>query len=305
MKYSYYTTDVFSNQIFNGAQVAVFPQAEGLDTRLMQLIARELNLPESVFILPAQNENSDRRIRIFSPEKELDFGGHPLLATGLVLAHSGEIELKPSHTMVRVEQNSGVLPINISQEPNKPFFIQFSLTVEPLVDYYVPSERELARILSVDEHDIENKLYTTRLVSCGLPYLVVPLRSYEAIRKARFNFAAWSESTAPQTAAQEILLVSNKTAAKESDFHVRLVGPNIRVHDDPAVGSAMPTLAAYLTSHTHLREGTYTFTVDRGQMEKRRSVLNLEMDHKGLGRLTVRIVGEAVLVSEGMMTVPG
>ncbi|MEN8259244.1 MAG: PhzF family phenazine biosynthesis protein [Pseudomonadota bacterium] len=305
MEYAYYIADVFTNQVFNGAQIAVFPRAQGLDDRLMQSIATELNLSETVFVFPAQSAQTTRRMRIFSPKGEIDFGGHPTMAAAYVLASCGEITLEDGNTAIVLEQNAGAINVNISGESQKPVFIQFTMRVTPTIDRFAPTEHELAEILNLEEKDIERKRFNARLVSCGYPYLVVPVRSHDAVRKARFNYAAWSHSSAPQTAAQEILMFSRNPGVSDADFHVRLVGPNIAMNVDPPVGNAMPAFSAYLCSHEHIRKGTYTFAVDRGDVTGRRSVLNLEMDNKGLERLTLRVGGEAVMVAEGAMLVPG
>lgn len=304
MEYAYYVADVFTNQAFNGAQIAVFPNAEGLDDTLMHAIAGELNLSETVFVFAAEGPQSAHRMRMFSPMGEIDFGGHPIVATAYVLASCGEIQLSGKNTSVTFEQNTGPIHVNISGEPNTPSFVQFTMRVTPTVDRFAPTEHELAEILSVEEKDIERKRYSARLVSCGYPYLVVPMRSYEAVRKARFDFSAWSHSSAPQTAAQELLLFSRNPGASDADFHVRLVGPNIAMNEDPPVGNAIPAFSAYLCSHEHIRKGTYTFAVDRGDATGRRSILNLEMDNKGQERLTLRVGGEAVIVAQGVMHVP-
>ena len=136
-------------------------------------------------------------------------------------------------------------------------------------------------------------------MSCGFPYLIVPVWNYESVRKARFNFTAWSQSVAPQTAAQEILLFAPKSPFPDADFNARLLGPRIGLFDDPPIGSAMPAFCAYLCSFDHTRKGTHTFAVNRGGANSRRSVINLEMDNKQEARLTVRIGGEAVLAGKG------
>ena len=162
----------------------------------------------------------------------------------------------------------------------------------------------MAGLLSIDLSEIDQKKYATRLVSCGFPYLIVPVWKYETVRKAKFNFNAWSHSTAPQTAAQEILLFSPKTPFADSNFNARLLGPNIGVHADPAVGSAMAAFTSYLCSFDFTQEGTHAFAVDRGDEKRRRSVINIEMDNKPGTALTLRIGGEAVMVAEGKMFVP-
>ncbi|MGR8935307.1 MAG: PhzF family phenazine biosynthesis protein [Gammaproteobacteria bacterium] len=304
MNYQYYLADVFTGEVFNGAQVAVFPQAEGLSESAMRLVARELNLSETVFITPSDGGTEKRRMRIFTPKGEIPFAGHPVIAAAFVLAVSGNLELCGNYTPLVFEQNAGPIQVNISHENGRPNFVQFTGKVSPIVDCYVPTEGEMAGFLGIEAGQIDHKHYRARLVSCGFPYLIVPVYLYETVRKAQFNFQAWSQSLAPQLAAQEILLFSGKTPFQDSDFNARLLGPNISLHDDPPVGSAMPAFAAYLCSFEDLRKGTYTFAVDRGDEKQRRSVINLEMDHKRQDTLTVRIGGEAVLVATGTMFIP-
>jgi trans-2,3-dihydro-3-hydroxyanthranilate isomerase len=129
--------------------------------------------------------------------------------------------------------------------------------------------------------------------------------NYEAVRKAKFNFNSWSMSTAPQTAAQEILLFSPKTPFMDANFNTRLLGPNIGINEDPPVGSAIPAFASYLCSFDFTQQGTHTFAVDRGDDKNRRSVINIEMDNKSQAELALRIGGEAVMVAQGQMHLPG
>jgi trans-2,3-dihydro-3-hydroxyanthranilate isomerase len=303
MKYTYYIADVFTQQIFNGAQIAVFPQADGLKAKTMALIARELNLSESVFIFHHLEQGNRRRMRIFSPLAEVDFGGHPVIAAGYVLGLCGDIELSAPVTPVIFEQNAGAIEVNISSEQGQPSFVQFSRSVKPLIDHFAPTDEELAQFLGIAQSELDHKKYSPRLVSCGFPYLVVPVWSYESVRKARFNYAAWSQSIAPQTAAQEILMFAPKSPFPDADFNVRLFGPRIGLHDDPPVGSAMPAFCSYLCSFEHTQKGTHAFSVDRGQANSRRSVIRLEMDNKREESLTVRIGGHAVLVAEGSLDI--
>ncbi|MDD5413071.1 MAG: PhzF family phenazine biosynthesis protein [Methylobacter sp.] len=304
MKYNYYIADVFTRQIFNGAQIAVFPYADGLSSQQMKLVAGELNLTETVFVFHQDADATKRRMRIFTPKGEIDFAGHPVIAAAFVLASCGDIALSGKYTPVVFEQNDGPISANITNDNGSPGFIQFTGKVSPIVDRFAPPDGELASFLSIAEGQIDHKKFNTRLVSCGFPYLIVPVYNYETVRKARFNFQAWSQSIAPQTAAQEILLFSAKTPFQDADFNARLVGPNIGLHDDPPVGTAMPAFAAYLCSFEHMQKGTYTFAVDRGDANNRRSVLNLEMDHKREDTLTIRVGGDAVMVAEGIMTIP-
>jgi trans-2,3-dihydro-3-hydroxyanthranilate isomerase len=304
MNYTYYIADVFTRQIFNGAQIAVFPNAEGLSDEHMRLLARELNLTETVFVFHPDNDSSTHKMRIFSPLGEIDFAGHPIIATAYVLGSCGDIKLTEAVTHLVFEQNLGPIDVNISANQGKPYFVQFSRKISSIVDRFAPTDEELASFLSIKQSELDHKKYSPRLVSCGVPYLIVPVWSYESVRHAKFNYSAWSQSIAPQTAAQEILLFAPKTPFVDSDFNARLLGPRIGIHEDPPIGSAMPAFASYLCSFEHTRKGTHTFAVDRGDAHMRRSVINLEMDHKGQEQLTLRVGGEAVMFAQGTIFLP-
>lgn len=304
MKYRYYLADVFTKTIFNGAQIAVFPNAEGLNQQQMQLIARELNLTEMVFVFHPNKAITTRVMRIFSPQNEINFAGHPIIATAFVLGHCGELTLTQSVTPIIFQQNTGAIEINISAENGQPTFVQFTRKVSASIDRFTPPDDELASFLSLQVSELDHKKYAPRLVFSDIPYLIIPVWKYESVRNAKFNYAAWNQSSAPQTSAQEVLLFSPKTPFSDADFNVRLFGSRIGIHDDPPVGSAMPAFASYLCSFEFMQKGTYTFAVDRGDEKTRRSVLNLEMDHKGEDLLTIRVGGNAVMVAEGTMHIP-
>ncbi len=303
MSHTYYTADVFTQTLFQGAQIAVFPAAANFDDEQMSLISRELNLSETVFVSPGEQDN-DFKLRIFTPHKEISFAGHPVLATAKALVEEGLITLNDGKATVCFQQKAGDLSVNIEQREGEPLFVQFSLTSDPVIDRYTPRASELAALLSIDESDIDTHTFQTRLVSIGLPYLILPLASQAAVRKARFDMKAWSQSSAPAMAAQEILVFSNKTENSDTDFHARLLGPSIGVHEDPPIGSAMPCFTGYLGSHDAIREGTYTFIIDRGTVETRRSVLAIEMDNHADKATALRVGGNVVLVSKNSLLLP-
>jgi len=302
MKYQYYIADVFTREIFNGAQIAVFPNADGLGDVEMQKIANELNLWETVFVFHPGGDL--RKLRMFSPKAEVDFAGHPIIAVAYVLGLCGDIVLDDPVVPVVFEQNAGQIEVNITSEQGKPTFVQFTNKVSSIIDRFAPTDEELSSVLSIQQSDLDHLKYSARLVACGMPYLIVPVWKYETVRNARFNYAAWSRSAAPQTAAQEILLFAPKTPYSDSDFNLRLLGPHIGHDEDPPVGSAVPAFASYLCSFEHTRKGTHTFAVDRGDANSRRSVLNIEMDHKGKAQLTIRVGGSAVIFAEGTVFLP-
>jgi PhzF family phenazine biosynthesis protein len=304
MQYKYYIADVFTKEAFNGAQIAVFPSAEGLDQAQMQLLARELNLSETAFVFSATNGSGKRRVRLFTPFSEIDFAGHPIIAIGYVLASIGEIKLEQKHTSFLIEQNIGTIEASVTQDEGKPSLVQFSMETKPVVDRFVPADKDIAAVVSLDESNIDNSQFQSRLVFSDQSYLVVPIKTYSAIRDAKFDYNTWSQSIAPTCIAKEILLFSKQTDVRHSNFHARLLGPEIGVNDDPPIGSAMPAFTGYLCDHDHIKEGTHTFVIDRGFATTRKSVLNIEMDNNKNESLKIRVGGPAVMVGEGEMTIP-
>jgi trans-2,3-dihydro-3-hydroxyanthranilate isomerase len=301
MNTTYYTLDVFTDTAFQGAQIAVFPQADKLPEESLSRIANELNVSETVFIFSV--DDSTFQLRIFSPTAEIDFAGHPILAAAHVLAETSQISLNGGYTSINFKQNSQDLTASISLDKKGQKFVQFTLQSNPIVDHFTPPGSELAKLLSIDENDIDHTQYHTRLVSGGLPYLVVPLKSQAAVRKVRFDIKAWGQSSAPASAAQEILVFSAKTETSDSNFHARLMGPSIAFNEDPPIGSAMPAFVGYLASHDHIREGTYSFAIDRGTVDTRRSLLHIEMDKRSDKPITLRVGGDSVLVSKSQLLI--
>lgn len=303
MQYTYYTADVFTRRLYSGAQIAVLPEAEGLDDTTMQAIAGELNLSETVFIFAAGDDGA-RRIRIFNRRGEVDFAVHPIIAAAQVLAATGALVVNGNHRELRLIQNAGATRVDITASGSEPDSIRFALEVRPVIDRFVPPLDQIAEILSLGPADLASRQYQPLIVYTGQSYLIVPCANHAVVRGAHFNYVAWSRSSAPASMANEILMFSARSELAGSNFHARLVGPAIGVDEDPPVGTAMPAFAAYLCAHEHIRHGTHTFVVDRGSAEDRQSVLNIEMDHRGEAALTVRIGGTAVMVCAGRINVP-
>ncbi|MCH9698130.1 MAG: PhzF family phenazine biosynthesis protein [Gammaproteobacteria bacterium] len=299
MKIPFFVVDVFTSQVFNGAQIAVVPDADTLSDNTKQLIAQELNLTQTAFLLKPENADHDCKLRIYTPTQEIDFASQVILAVAHVISIDSPNRMIDKESPITIELNRHLISGFFAPNNGKAVFTGFSTEVSPVVDRFVPLSHELATILSLPDNNIESKPLTPRLASTGTPYLIIPLKTVEAVHNARFNFKLWSESHAPQTSAQEILLVSRQTTLKTSDFFARLVGPHIGLMDEPPVGAAMPAFAAYLASHDHVRPGRYAFSIERGSQDNRFSLLTLEMDHQNKDTLTVRLGGPSVLSIEG------
>jgi len=129
--FDYYIADVFTDVLFGGNQLAVLPNAIGLNDKQMQPIAREFNFSESVFVFPPENSTNTRKIRIFTPSRELPFAGHPTVGTAYVLGHIGEIPLTGDETRIVFEEGVGPVPVLIRARAGKPVFSQLTAAKIP------------------------------------------------------------------------------------------------------------------------------------------------------------------------------
>ena len=154
MKIKYYIADVFTKQLFNGAQIAVIPNADGLSETTMKLLARELNLSETVFVFHPESAGNTRKMRIFTPKKELDFAGHPIIATAFVLGVCGDLDLSQAITPIILEQNAGLVEANITAHKGKPIFVQFTRKVTSIIDRFTPTDEELSSFLGIKQTEL-------------------------------------------------------------------------------------------------------------------------------------------------------
>ena len=302
MKHSYYIVDVFTDKAFNGAQIAVFPDTGELTDAQMQALARELSLSDTVFI--RRKADAHYQLKVFSPVSELSFSGHAIIGAAYALAKSGLQELSGKHTAIQMSLNTSSTQVVITRKGEEEIFIMFSRKAQPVIDRYVPGTAELAAALGLEEKLIISKPYFPMLVSCDQPYLIVPLRSFEAVRQARFHLKAWSDSVAPVSATNEILLFSTRSDLRSSNFHGRLVGPQIGIDEDPPIGSVMPAFAGFLGAQGHVRPGTYSFVIDRGTLTTRKSVITVEMVNQKGRENEIRVGGPAAIVGTGELLAP-
>jgi trans-2,3-dihydro-3-hydroxyanthranilate isomerase len=155
----------------------------------------------------------------------------------------------------------------------------------------------LAELLSLDPGDLLDGDYAPQTVSCGLPFLLVPLRDRKAVARSRLRLEPW-ERTLKGTPSEMIMVFAADAERPGSDMRARMYGPAVAVAEDPATGSACACLAGYLAARTP-RDGTLRWVVEQGFEMGRPSILEIEAD-KEAGRITgVRVGGRTVLVSRG------
>jgi len=298
----YFIVDVFTEKEFDGAQIAVILLNTPLTDEQMQKLASEIGLSDCAFVEPAEGDQSFS-LRVFTPSAERNFGGQATIAAAYVIAEQGLVSHEGDFTSLKFQQAAADVDVVLSKK-NDEWFVQFSRKAEAVVDRFVPDNAALAAALSLQESDIESIRFRPLLVACDQPYLVVPLRSFQAVRSAGFNFNEWSNRVASISPTNEILLFTGKSDVASSDFHARLLGPQLAPDADPPIASALPAFVGYLAELEELREGTYAFSVDRGTVGTRKSLLNVELVHQSGRENEVRVGGPAVLVAEGKIKIP-
>ncbi|HET6463386.1 MAG TPA: PhzF family phenazine biosynthesis protein [Candidatus Krumholzibacteria bacterium] len=303
MRYPYWTADVFTDRAFAGNPLAVVADATGLSTEQMQAIAHEFNLSETTFVLPPEEPEHTFRLRIFTPATELEFAGHPTVGSAFVLAHAGRIQLDGDKTRIVFGENVGPVRVDIRAFKGKPVSSQLWVAQLPEVGPPAPESESIAVALGLDPDDVlDDARDHPASLSCGTPYLFVPLRSLAAVRRARVNYEWWNRTMNTRW-TQGVFLFSHETEAKEATVQARMFAPVFGIEEDPATGSAAAAFAGYMLRRDGLAEGTARWIIDQGIEMGRPSRMEVEADVAD-GKVTaVRVAGPSVVISEGHLEV--
>ena len=294
-RYRYLHYDVFTDRRFGGNQLAVFPEAAGLATQTMQQIAREIGFAETTFVTAAERPDTDVRMRIFTPGTEMPMAGHPVVGSTFALARDRAIAEGRTDWVFGL--NIGPTPVSLQWSGARLDFAwmtQRNPEFGPIVD----DVAHVAAALGLQEQDIRAMGLPVQQVSCGMPFVIVPLATREAVDRAVpdvrvLDFEAY------------VFTTDRSGATDPATTYSRMFAPMLGVNEDPATGSASGPLGSYLVRH-----GLVT-------PEQGRSILNLQ--GVKLGRSSwihvsieaseaitrVRVGGTSVFVAEGVMEVEG
>jgi trans-2,3-dihydro-3-hydroxyanthranilate isomerase len=302
MTLKFCTLDVFTDHRFGGNPLAVFTDVPELPTDFMQNIAREFNLSETVFIVKPRDSHATRRLRIFTPARELPFAGHPTIGAAHVLVEEGLAGVSGTSGTFLLEEEVGLVPISVNRQANGAWFIQLTAAKLPEEGPAAPpSVPELAKLLGVEESDILNDADFAQFYSCGVPYLFVPLRDRSALGRVCIDPAA-SRKLKAAAGIADIYAFSYDPARQDSDIRARMFAQEFAITEDPATGSAAAALAGYLARRSWHREGTLRWTIEQGFEMGRPSILYLEADLADAAVTAVRVGGTAIRTSEGKLT---
>ena len=298
-RYHFYTLDVFTDTRFGGNPLAVVLDADPLSGELMQTIAAEFNLSETVFVLrPVKTAANRARLRIFTPQTELPFAGHPTVGASYLLAQLDLVELDPADRLMVLEEGVGDVPVKVQWGKEGPRSTQMAVPRMPERGPAPPSRADLAAMLSLAEPDL---LPGHAGWSCGVPFLFLPVRDREAMAKVKLRLDLW-EKLLYGWWAKSVFLFTTDTVSQDAQIHARMFAPAMGVTEDPATGSAASALAGVLNDE-HPRDGTGRWLIEQGFEMGRPSLIELETD-VAEGKVTaIRVGGKSVLVSEGWLDI--
>ena len=311
-QHNFVQLDVFTDHAFGGNPLAVFPEAEGISDEQMQQIAREMNLSETVFVLPSDKEEALRRLRIFTPATELPFAGHPIVGTWNCLARAGVVpppENGNGWVHLKHEVGIGVLPIDIEfkdGEPVRVVMTQGKFEIRGEIDDW-QDQSDIARALGLAREDLDESL-PIQAVSTGNTMLLVPVRSLADLGNCKVNLPMLSEiyegNSSLGSATGCYAFTRETLEIGEARAHARFfVGQNIG--EDPATGSAAGPLGGYLVYHDATRvdpiDGVYKFLIEQGDFINRPSRIGLEVKGQPGNLERVCVSGTSVVVARGVL----
>ena len=300
MEYRFYTADVFTQQTFGGNPLAVFPQAQGLSSLQMQKIAGEINYSETVFVLPPETTEGTKRLRIFTPKAELPFAGHPTVGTAYILAYIGDIALDKAEVTIIFEERVGPVPVKILSQAGKPTYTELTAAQLPEFGPTTPDIEDLAEMLSLKAEDFLGGDYSPQAVSCGLPFVFIPLNSQKALARAKLKRDRWESLLANSWAdCVYLFTLGSQSAAVRS----RMFAPSLGIEEDPATGSAAAALGGYLGIRDQ-RDGILQWQIEQGIEMGRPSSLTVQTFKKEGLIQKICVGGSSVMVIQGAMKIP-
>jgi trans-2,3-dihydro-3-hydroxyanthranilate isomerase len=280
--------DVFTSKPLEGNQLAVFEDGTSLSDDEMQRIAKETNFSETTFVLPREAAiEAERgvRVRIFTPQEELPFAGHPTLGTATYLR--GDTR----KSQVNLELNVGKIPVTFEDRGPGPAFGE--MTQQDPEFGRIHSAAAMARITGLAPEDFRQDV-PIQTVSTGLFFTIVPVKTLKKLQSMRFDATAANEYLATSD-AKFLYFVSTETVDPKARLHARMI---FYAGEDPATGSAAGCTAAWMAKYGISASGERVL-IEQGLEAKRPSQLYVSAEREGERVKNVRVGGHAVVVARG------
>lgn len=290
-KLIFYIVDVFAEEKYAGNQLAVFRGIRMPSKTEMQQIAKEMHYSETTFILSENKRVCGYDVRIFTPEQEVPFAGHPTLGTAYILQH--EIIKKPIKTII-LNLKIGQISVAINYR-GKRADVLWMKQADPTFGRIFDT-KQISRVLSLNKEQIDTK-FPIQSVSTGLPFIIVPLKTLNAVKQAKINRDRYFEII-KDAEAKTILIFCSETCSQENDVHVRVFADYYGVPEDPATGSGNGCLAGYLVKHRYFGKDQVNIRAEQGYEIGRSSLLFLRAQDKE-GKIDVSVGGKVIMVAKG------
>jgi trans-2,3-dihydro-3-hydroxyanthranilate isomerase len=300
-EYEFVTVDVFTDRRFGGNPLAVFPDARGLTGDQMQALAREFNLSETTFVLPPKDPRHTAQVRIFTPQHEMPFAGHPNVGTGTVLAW--RMEQPPEHLVfeeiagiVRVHPQYGSDDKVTGARISAPHSLQLGSAVPTMT---------VADCVNLPEAAISTGLHDPIVASVGAPFVIAELTDLGMLAAAEPDLAAFRAAAGhfPDLAGRFHLLLFVRIDGDATRLATRMFAPLGGVLEDPATGSANAALAALLTSLAPGEDVDLHYDIVQGVEMGRPSRLLASARKTAEGPVEATIAGDCVKVMRGFAAV--
>ena len=298
MALDYALLDVFAGAPFQGTQIPVVTlDGSAIDAHAKTAIASEFQQTETVFIEPG---NSAAPVSVFNGRGQQLFGAHTILAASFVAHEMGLTKDEGAFASFLLKQNDQLIESFVDKTEDGPGAIQFARELHPTIDHYTPEVSKLAAALNTDEKHISFSKYSPMVVCVDKPTLIVPFTKPEHVLTASLNTGYW-DALGGHVYTTELFLFAPGTITGESDFHGRILNPDLPGDVYPPIGNVMPEFIAYLAEQKDTADGTHTFSIDRGSLDTRKSLLRAEFDKRSGKALRCRIGGNVVKMGVGSL----
>lgn len=294
----YVVLDVFTDRSLTGNPLAVVLDSSGLDAAGMQTIARQFNLSETVFLLPAEDDGHKARLRIFMPHKELPFAGHPTVGTAVLLGLMDAVAGKGREQAFEIEETIGVIACETRATGKRSGYARFTLPRLPQTAGAAPSVAGLAGALGLEPEDIGFDGHPASRYEAGNAFCFAPIRSLEALGRARVDPTLWSAAFGGDVGC---FLYTRETGDPTLAFRARMLEPGIG--EDPATGSAAAAFAGVVMAFDRPDDGAHTLRIAQGVEMGRPSVIELGLSVEDGALVSATIGGSAVVTAEGSLFV--
>lgn len=297
----FYTLDVFTRHRFAGNPLAVVLAADGLADTTMQAIAREFNLSETVFVVEPQDSVNTAKLRIFTPDRELAFAGHPTIGTAALIAFLRAPDMiKGRELSLVLEEGVGPITCAVWQDRADLLRARFELPQEPVQGDGPLDISKMAAALGLEAHDIGFGTHVPGLWSAGNPLVFVPVHHADVLGRLVPVRGLWDEAFGAAKGLAFIYALDS--VADVPSFKARMFFTTPELREDPATGSAAAAFAGVMMRFESWQDGAHLVRIMQGEHMGRASEIIVGLEIEG-GTLTgASISGAAVIVSSGEMS---